>query len=332
MRAFTHRTSSPALAPTLTLALGLTLSLPARAEAPEPDARHPLVAWAVDNFKHWRSRVEPLVLASFHPSVSVGRAGRGRLLFATRLEPWDGVHVRNPDEVWTVPEVIIGLQAAHAAVEAKHPGGPDMVIGDISRRNGGRFPPHRSHQDGLDVDMRYFLLGEQPADYKYRMVTHRNFDTARVWTLIEHLYEGGHVDRIFVDYRHQRRLYRYAVKQLRKTPAELAPILSYPKGRYRPDALVRHVRGHHNHIHIRFEAPIARALGRLWTYGEALAFQRQLDLRIRGQFDYVVRRGDTLSGIAARNEVTVADLRAWNRLPRRSVLRPGKVLRVMRTN
>ena len=314
------------------LTVGLLAAGPAAARPAPADTRHPLAAWAIDTFKHWRAQVPPLSLAQWHPSVAVGRAGRGRLLFPVLLTKSPGIHVRNPNEAWTVPEVIIGLQAAHAAVEAKHPGGPDMVVGDISRRNGGRFPPHRSHQDGLDVDMRYFLLGEQPADYKYRMVTRSNFDTARVWTLIEHLHQTGQVDRIFVDYRHQRRLYRYAVKQLKKKKAELEPILSYPRGRYRPESLVRHVRGHHNHIHIRFKAPIARTLGRLWTYREALAFQRRMDLQVRGQFDYVVRRGDTLSAIAARNRVSVADLRSWNRLPRKLVLRPGRVLKVMRTN
>lgn len=318
----------------IALALALTCALPAAAAAdPDaaPEARHPFVEWALATLKHWRAQIEPLQLATLHPSASVGRAGKGRLLFAVQMPKTPGIHVRNPDEAWTVPEVIIALQAAHAAVDEAHPGGPDMVIGDISRKNGGRFYPHRSHQDGLDVDMRYFLLGEQPADYKYRFVTPQNFDTERVWTLIEHLYESGQVDRIFVDYRHQRRLYRHA-RQLGHTPARLEPILSYPKARYRKDALVRHVRGHHNHLHIRFEAPFARLLGRLWTVDEALDMQRRIALAVNGEFDYVVRRGDTLSGIAARNEVTVADLRTWNRLPRRLVLRPGRVLKVMRTN
>lgn len=318
------------------LVIGATLALACPAAAADaddaPDDRHPLAAWAIDTLKDLRTRIEPLSLASWHPAVSVGRAGKGRLLFGVQMPATPGIHVRNPHEAWTVPEVVIALQAAHAAVEAAHPDGPDMVIGDISRRNGGRFWPHRSHQHGLDVDMRYFLLGEQPADYKYRMVTRHNFDTARVWTLIEHLYASGQVDRVFVDYRHQRRLYRYARKELKKTVEELAPILSYPRGRYRKDALVRHVRGHHNHLHVRFDAPVAQTLGRLWTVGEALAMQRDIDLQIRGQFDYVVRRGDTLSGIAARNAVSVADLRAWNRLPRRLILRPGRVLKVMRTN
>jgi peptidoglycan hydrolase-like protein with peptidoglycan-binding domain len=35
----------------------------------------------------------------------------------------------------------------------KHPSRP-LAIGDISRKGGGPFPPHATHKDGLDVDMR----------------------------------------------------------------------------------------------------------------------------------------------------------------------------------
>lgn len=36
---------------------------------------------------------------------------------------------------------------------AQHPSRP-VAIGDISRKGGGPFPPHATHKDGLDVDMR----------------------------------------------------------------------------------------------------------------------------------------------------------------------------------
>lgn len=44
---------------------------------------------------------------------------------------------------------------------------------------------------------------------------------------------------------------------------------------------------------------------------------------------YVVRRGDTLAGIAAANGCSVADLRAWNRLGARHRLRAGQALRIV---
>ncbi|RQS18411.1 peptidoglycan DD-metalloendopeptidase family protein [Burkholderia sp. Bp8998] len=45
---------------------------------------------------------------------------------------------------------------------------------------------------------------------------------------------------------------------------------------------------------------------------------------------YVVKRGDTLSGIASANDCSVADLRTWNRLDARGKLRMGQVLRIVR--
>lgn len=44
---------------------------------------------------------------------------------------------------------------------------------------------------------------------------------------------------------------------------------------------------------------------------------------------YVVRRGDTLAGIASANGCSVADLRAWNKLGARSRLRVGQALRIV---
>lgn len=45
---------------------------------------------------------------------------------------------------------------------------------------------------------------------------------------------------------------------------------------------------------------------------------------------YVVKRGDTLSGIASANDCSVADLRTWNKLDGRGKLRMGQVLRIVR--
>ncbi|AXK62785.1 peptidoglycan DD-metalloendopeptidase family protein [Burkholderia sp. IDO3] len=45
---------------------------------------------------------------------------------------------------------------------------------------------------------------------------------------------------------------------------------------------------------------------------------------------YVVKRGDTLSGIASSNDCSVAELRTWNKLDARSTLRTGQVLRIVR--
>ncbi|WP_369325009.1 peptidoglycan DD-metalloendopeptidase family protein [Burkholderia cepacia] len=45
---------------------------------------------------------------------------------------------------------------------------------------------------------------------------------------------------------------------------------------------------------------------------------------------YVVKRGDTLTGIASANGCSIADLRTWNKLSANGRLRMGQVLRIVR--
>ncbi|MCA3778671.1 MAG: peptidoglycan DD-metalloendopeptidase family protein [Burkholderia sp.] len=45
---------------------------------------------------------------------------------------------------------------------------------------------------------------------------------------------------------------------------------------------------------------------------------------------YVVKRGDTLTGIASANNCSVADLRTWNKLAANGRLRMGQVLRIVK--
>ncbi|UVE68550.1 peptidoglycan DD-metalloendopeptidase family protein [Burkholderia pyrrocinia] len=45
---------------------------------------------------------------------------------------------------------------------------------------------------------------------------------------------------------------------------------------------------------------------------------------------YIVKRGDTLTGIASANGCSVADLRTWNKLGANGKLRKGQVLRIVR--
>lgn len=53
-----------------------------------------------------------------------------------------------------LPETIRALQAVGAAWQRAHPRGPRIGIGDISARGGGPLRPHKSHQRGVDVDIR----------------------------------------------------------------------------------------------------------------------------------------------------------------------------------
>ena len=275
--------------------------------------------------------LDPEWVAFAHPAASIGPAAHGRLLFGDPMRPSRGVHVRVPPrDACTVPEVAAALRFLADVVQREHPGGPDLVVGDISQCGGGRFPPHRTHQSGRDVDLRYYQLGVERGFHDYVFVNSTNFDTARVWSMVEAIHRHQLAEVVYIDYRHQRRLYRYARAQRGFSTAALRPILSMPRTRRDPDALVQHVPGHHNHLHIRFAAPLARLFGAAWAPGAARRFQRALALRRDGRYDHVVRSGETLAMIARRNSVHLSDLMSWNRLSKRAVLRPGDVLEVRR--
>ena len=104
-------------------------------------------------------------------SRALGRPFSGRLVRGVEL-PASGTHFvtvdpvtrTSPNRAWRrygtdrLVRVLLQVAEAHAAA---HPGAPRLVVGDLSRRHGGRFgrefggDGHRSHQNGLDADVYY---------------------------------------------------------------------------------------------------------------------------------------------------------------------------------
>src|SRR5215217_5911591 len=62
-------------------------------------------------------------------------------------------HPRTPNQ-FGLAETIRAIQAIGAAWSRAYPKGPKLGIGDISRKGGGKFDKHKSHQCGVDVDIR----------------------------------------------------------------------------------------------------------------------------------------------------------------------------------
>jgi hypothetical protein len=104
-------------------------------------------------------------------SRSLGKPYAGRLAGGVELPAegshfvtWDPVRRRTPNRFWRrhgsdrLVRLVLRLAAEFAAA---HPDAPRLVVGDLSRPRGGGFGPrfggdgHRSHQNGLDVDVYY---------------------------------------------------------------------------------------------------------------------------------------------------------------------------------
>lgn len=168
------------------------------------------------------------------------RAGRAFV----RLGEGEGYKRMRPQHAWGTRYTVKHLTTVLAAHHAEHAAGAELIIGDLSRRRGGRLGPHRSHRTGRDVDIWLPKQSER-----------RRWDVPRTWALISAFQNTGAVEMIFLDYRLQRVLYRYAKRELGLDSAALGKVFEYPNRR-RPKGPIRsllvHSPGHRDHLHVRF--------------------------------------------------------------------------------
>lgn len=178
---------------------------------------------------------------------SLGNPSGGRLKNGILL-PKSPLWTRGRDrELWASSHTLEVLIEAFTRLRVDSGYAGDVFIGSISRKRGGKFPPHRSHRTGLDIDIRLPLLPSLPTD---TYPTPDTVDWPALWELIEAFVETGEVSMIFLDRRLQARLFE-AARWDGKTPEELAPIIHWPRKDKKHEAIVVHSRGHKGHIHVR---------------------------------------------------------------------------------
>ncbi|MCL4235811.1 MAG: penicillin-insensitive murein endopeptidase, partial [Deltaproteobacteria bacterium] len=182
-------------------------------------------------------------------SRSVGRPNAGRLENGVPVRSFPGAIVVNPDQCWATDETAALLVVAIEETRRAFPDAHDLVLGDISHRDGGPIAPHRSHQSGRDVDLGFYYLGKPPGRM-FIPATPANFDVERTWYLIETMLLTERVQYIFIDNAVQRMLYEH-VRGI-YPPKRLEAWFQYPRGP-RAKAIIRHVPGHRDHIHVRFK-------------------------------------------------------------------------------
>lgn len=99
-----------------------------------------------------------------------------------------------------LPETILALLTIGLKWSEKHPDGPDIQVSDISRKCGGRFPPHGSHRIGIDVDIRFIRTDDALLAVDYR---NAKFDRKRTQDLVDIIKSNGILKphRIWIDKR-----------------------------------------------------------------------------------------------------------------------------------
>ena len=183
---------------------------------------------------------------------AMGSHTRGRLVNGEQMPPGTGYHIRKPIETYGTSSTIDHLLGCFRKLHKRDRKMPDFIVGDISLRKGGRFPPHVSHQNGLDVDLGFVPKQKYRSKYARRFfyANRRNMDARRTMDLIKCFDDTGELTHVFVDYALQRVLYKTARKYMSK--AELKRMFQYPRGKSTRVGLIRHSKGHVNHLHIRF--------------------------------------------------------------------------------
>ncbi len=153
---------------------------------------------------------------------------------------------------WATPRTVALLRDAihtYATRHASQRPTPRVHIGDISRKGGGPFPPHLSHQQGRDVDIAY-VLHEPRA--RFGVATARTLDRRNTWALLQALLDTKAVTYVFIDYEIQRLLYEHAAAEgVDEITRER--LFQYPYGRRAAQGLIRHWKGHRDHFHVRFD-------------------------------------------------------------------------------
>ncbi len=244
-------------------------------------------------------------------SISIGFVDEGRIVNAYQFPPGEGYVVVQPEKAWATRETVQAVIAAITEVKRQHPDAPALRVNQLSGAEGGHLRPHKSHQNGRDVDLGFYYPTAETNRARER---EKYIDPARNWALLKALVTQTDVQMILVDRRVQKVIYDHALS-VGEDKAWLDSLF-----RAGTQSIIRHARRHRDHFHVRFYNARAQELGR--RVAPLLAMRPEQNLRM-----HRVRKGDTLGGIAVRYGTTVSSIKKANRM-RSSFLRISQVLRV----
>ena len=185
-------------------------------------------------------------------STSLGGAAQGSLRQGHRL-PAGGVGYtrRRRGHHFGTRETIALIQFAGARLVEAYPQTAPLLIGDISRRTGGRLAPHRSHQSGRDVDIALPERTNEARQTFNASLRADHIDFEKLWFILDALIASNRVQFVFLD--------RALLGQLRDearlagwSSGDIKGLLGHQGA---GQGLIRHAPGHTCHMHVRFHCP-----------------------------------------------------------------------------
>ena len=210
----------------------------------------PALPWTVDRFPGLE--IDPAWFDVPQGALSSGHPNRGKIVGERcQLPEIPALYERRFDRIAHGSSNSVEL-IIRAFANFRHDTGyaGEYYIGSLSRPRGRRFPPHRSHQSGRDIDIRFPML---PWFETFPGPPPEMVDWHALWGLIDAFLATGQVSMIFLEHSLQRELY-YAAMSMGVSAEELDEIITWPlrqgtKGK----KIIRHSKGHDGHIHVRLK-------------------------------------------------------------------------------
>jgi len=195
-------------------------------------------------------------------SLTVGYPNDGFQLRAKKLKNSDNLKVKDSskDNIFAHPALVLMLERSAREVGRTEKGSL-MMVGDLSRRDGGPLAGHVSHQSGRDADVGFYLrdAAGRPVVREHFMPFEPNgrsrwesgvyFDDYRNWLLLRSWVSDSRAGlvHIFVSAGLRWRLIEYGRKDPRfaRYVDDVALLLKQPAGRS----------VHDDHFHVRIACP-----------------------------------------------------------------------------
>jgi LysM repeat protein len=185
------------------------------------------------------------VIPAFAPE-----SDKGKLKYSARLRPHSAYWIKRPRNSYGTRKVVQLIASTFEKYRRKYKG-PKVVMGDLSKKGGGPLAGHVSHQKGRDVDIGWVFKKGKGSSKRFVKGTEKNLDIRRTWAMLHAFLKTEQIEFMFIDYSIQKLLYEEAVKR-RVSKQKLAQWFQYPRPKARLYGIVRHWKGHADHVHIRF--------------------------------------------------------------------------------
>lgn len=155
--------------------------------------------------------------------------------------------------IWSTDLVIDAITWIAGQIFEHFPDSPHLFVGNLTALDVGSNPPHKSHRNGLEVDLAFYTKSQNLENFwnpdRGNRGDWREFDFERNWKLLKMLAEipSPGVAVIYVDTQVRHRLCHYA--------RDNGKNLSRGSEDHQVLRQLEHWDGHRDHYHVRFECP-----------------------------------------------------------------------------